>query len=71
MSGESRSKLELDICEQALRFDGPDRDAYLDKACGEDRELRAAAESLLSAVTDSGSFMLADFASLARKKPGT
>lgn len=71
MSGESRSKLELDICEQALQFNGPDRDAYLDKACGGDKELRAAAESLLSAVTDSGSFMLADLERSAGKKPKT
>lgn len=58
MVERTRAQRELDICEQALALAESERAEFLDEACGDDAALRKAAQSLLSAVSESGTFML-------------
>lgn len=57
------------LFESALERDPASRGAYLDAACGEDRELREEAESLLAAHDQAGSFF--DDAPVSPTEPGS
>ena len=46
------------ILEDVLRLPSQQRSAYLDSACGGDRELRAEIESLISSLREAGSQFL-------------
>jgi serine/threonine protein kinase/Tol biopolymer transport system component len=48
-----------EILEQAVRLSGTERQAYLNKACGTDKDLRAEVESLIASYEEAGSGFLA------------
>jgi serine/threonine protein kinase len=48
-----------EILEQAVRLSGTERQAYLNKACGTDKDLRAEVESLIASHEEAGSGFLA------------
>ncbi len=50
-------RLEQVLAEAAARADPAERAAFLDRACGEDRELRAEVERLLAAHQQAGDFL--------------
>jgi predicted ATPase/serine/threonine protein kinase len=52
-----------EILEQALRLSSPERQAYLDAACGADADLRRELESLIASYEEAGSSFLAADAS--------
>ena len=56
MSSE-RWKQVKTIFHESLRKDGADRDAYLDKVCGDDVDLRIEVESLLISLNEAQSFL--------------
>jgi len=55
MNGDSDR--EVSIFTEALKVAPRDRDAFLDKACGVDEELRGKVEALLKAHDRLGSFL--------------
>jgi hypothetical protein len=57
MNPERFARIE-ETLEGALARTGPERDAYLDRACANDPELRAEVESLLVAHAQAGSQFL-------------
>ncbi len=60
-----------EILDGAADLDGPERSAYLDRACAGQPDLRARAESLLAAMdSDSGTFMHSAIREAASLKPG-
>ncbi len=57
MTGERDSKEVLRLCDLALQLQGPDREAFLAEACGDNGELRSSVDSVLLAVSDSSAFL--------------
>ncbi len=70
MAERTRAQLELDLCERALALAESERSRFLDDACGKDQDLRKATESLLEAVSDSGTFLIEPAGLPKRKKEG-
>ena len=56
MSGDSWNRLRS-LFDQALEYEGDERRAFLDSACGNDSGLRQAVDSLLEADEEAGSFL--------------
>src|ERR1700722_17954486 len=55
MSGSDNHK--ITVFTEALQFQGPERAAYLERACGGDVELRRAVEALLQEYDQLGDFL--------------
>ena len=50
-------KLVLEICDEAIELKPQEREAFLDRMCGDDLALKRAAKEILQAVQDSGEFL--------------
>jgi hypothetical protein len=53
---DNRQKLEA-IFDAAVELNGPERDIYLARACGDDQHLRRRVEKLLQALNRAGDFL--------------
>lgn len=58
-AGSDRLKRALDICDQALALGAEERESFLASIDATDAELGKEVRSLLQAVEDSGSFLIA------------
>ena len=71
MRSESQKRVEPTFHEACRRPIGPEREAYLDGACGDDGELRERVELLLAAHDDSAGFLDSPAVSRTQAGPGS